>query len=240
MRLNSRSALRLLLALALLALAAGAAGAQQVKRLVIIKVDGLPAYFVDEIRRQRDPETGKSMLPWIDEVFYRNGTTFPNFYVRGMSLSGPSWGMLDTGQHLQIKGNVEFDRYTLQDYDYLNLVPFYYGFTRGDVVDTRGAEVLGDLGIPLMCDAFAFDKKYSSQQLYQRGYNWGIFGGAFINMIPRDRNDIIDEWTLGFDTRNMTIRQNERDVAERLVKDPAVDYLDYYYIGYDHGSHHNN
>ena len=80
------------------------------KRVVLIKVDGLPYEMVERFARQTDPATGKSLLPWFDNVFFKNGTRITNFYVRGMSLSAPSWSTLDTGQHLQIKGNVEFDR----------------------------------------------------------------------------------------------------------------------------------
>ena len=98
---------------------------QGVKRIVLIKLDGVPGYFVDKYVRVRDPKTGRSTLPWFEEVFYKNGTRVPNFYSRGMSLSGPAWGQIDTGQHLQIKGNVEYDRYTLRTYDYLGLIPFY-------------------------------------------------------------------------------------------------------------------
>ena len=101
------------------------AAGQNVKRVVIMKIDGLPGYYMDRFVKQRDPETGKSVLPWFEEVFYKNGTRVPNFYTRGMSLSGPSWGQLDTGQHLQIKGNVEYDRFTLYPYDYLNFIPYY-------------------------------------------------------------------------------------------------------------------
>lgn len=214
--------------------------AQQVKRLVVIKVDGLPSYYVDEVVRQRDRETGKSVLPWINEVFYQNGTRLPNFYVRGMSLSAPSWSILDTGQHLQLKGNVEFDRYTLHSYDYLNLVPFYYGFTLGKAIDTAGVEVLDTLHVPLLSDAFPLENKYTSFQLYQRGFSWGVFGGSFINMLPKDPNDFVDEWTVGFDTRSMTINQQERDIAEKLVKYPNMDYFDWFFINFDHVTHHNN
>src|SRR4051812_36967249 len=101
------------------------ARAQNVKRVVIIKIDGLPGYYVDSFVKQRNLATGKSVLPWFDEVFYKNGTRLANFYTRGMSLSGPSWSLLDSGQHLQIKGNVEYDRFALQSYDYLNILPYY-------------------------------------------------------------------------------------------------------------------
>ena len=97
----------------------------QAKRIVAVQVDGLPYAVVDRYVKERDPRTGKSQLPWIDYLFYQHGTRLTNFYVRGLSLSAPSWSLIDTGQHLQIKGNVEFDRCTMQTYDYLNFIPFY-------------------------------------------------------------------------------------------------------------------
>src|SRR3954447_21121410 len=126
----------------LLITAAASVSFSQVKRVVVIKVDGLPGYFVDKYVRQRDPQTGRSVLPWFDEIFYKNGTRIPNFYSRGMSLSGPAWGQLDTGQHLQIKGNVEYDRYTLRPYDYLAIIPYYTNSAKGTKVDTAAVEVL--------------------------------------------------------------------------------------------------
>jgi hypothetical protein len=50
--------------------------------------------------------------------------------VRAISLSTPSWSLLDTGQHLEIHGNAEFDRYTYHVYDYMNFFPFYLGYAR--------------------------------------------------------------------------------------------------------------
>ncbi len=68
----------------------------QTRRLVAIQCDGLPYDLVDRFVKERDPRTGKSQLPWFDYIFYQRGTRLANFYVRGMSLSGPSWSLLDT------------------------------------------------------------------------------------------------------------------------------------------------
>jgi hypothetical protein len=65
-----------------------------------------------------------------------------NYYSRGLSLSAPSWSILDTGRHLEIRGNSEYDRYTLRPYDYLNFFPFYVGYARNRRVDMPGVEVL--------------------------------------------------------------------------------------------------
>src|SRR5690349_6141562 len=70
----------------------------QTRRLVVIKCDGLPPGLIDRFVKEKDPATGKSRLPWFDYIFYQRGTRLSNFYVRGMSLSAPSWSMLDTGQ----------------------------------------------------------------------------------------------------------------------------------------------
>src|SRR5215475_6347396 len=62
-------------------------GFAQAKRLVIVKIDGLPYDLLDRLVKERDPNTSKSLLPWIDFVFYQHGTRLSSFYVRGMSLS---------------------------------------------------------------------------------------------------------------------------------------------------------
>ncbi len=214
--------------------------AQKVRRVVIIKTDGTSGDLVDRFVKERDPATGKSVLPWFEEVFYKKGTRLENFYVRGMSLSGPSWSMLDTGQHLQIKGNVEFDRFTLHTYDYLSIFPFYidYGFNK--TADMPAAEVMNDLGIPLLSDAFDYDKKYTSPQILQKGLSWKVMGNSFVKFYPKKAADFIDEWTLGFDYRNMILNQNERDIVFKLNNRPEVEYFDYFTGVVDHASHNNN
>src|SRR5687767_8430218 len=133
----------------------------QTKRLVVLKCDGLPYDLVDRLVKQRDSDTGKSSLPWIDHIFYQRGSRLSSFYVRGMSLSAPSWSLLETGQHLQIKGNVEFDRYTLHSYDYLNFFPLYLAGALGTRIDMPAVEVLDSLGLPLLTDAYAHDERYT-------------------------------------------------------------------------------
>ena len=190
-----------------------AAPAQNVKRLVIVKIDGLPGYYVDGFVRQKDPKTGKSVLPWIEKIFYENGTRVPNFYSRGISLSAPSWSVLDTGQHLQVKGNVEYDRYTQSTYDYLNFFNFNVGYGLSKVVDVPGVEVLDTLKIPILSDAFPYDKRYTSAQLYERGNDWAVIASGFVNLFPKKATELVDEWTIGVELRKLTINQNERDVS---------------------------
>lgn len=212
----------------------------QAKRVVVIKVDGLPHDLVEQYVRQRNPRTGKSMLPWFEHVFYERGTQVNNFYVRGMSLSGPSWSLLDTGQHLQIKGNVEFDRYTLHSYDYLNFIPLYVENVAQRRVDMPGVEVLDELGLPLLMDAFPNGERYISFQLYQRGVRWTTLSNGLRNRFTtRSPRELVDEWTMGIEGRSIIMDQLERELIAKL-SDPRIRYLDYYTSEFDHAAHHNN
>lgn len=215
------------------------AASAQAQRVVVVKVDGLPQDEVTRFVRERDPRTGKSLLPWIDEVFYRNGTRLENFYTRGMSLSGPSWSLLDTGQHLQIKGNVEFDRLTLHSYDYLNFLPLYAKNVKGERVDMPGVEVLDELKTPLLMDAFWPSERTTAFQLYQRGVRWSTLQNAIPDKIKNaDASDLISEWVLGINWRSIVEDQVERDLVTRL-NNPQLRYFDYYVTEFDHAAHHN-
>jgi hypothetical protein len=217
---------------------ANATAFAQAKRIVIIKVDGLQPDILDRFVRERNPRTGKSLLPWTEHVFYQEGARLQNFYVRGMSLSAPSWSMLDTGQHLQIKGNVEYDRYTLHTYDYLNFLPFYISNIGQRRVDMPGPETLDDAGLPLLVDAYPPAERFMSFQLYQRGMRWRTLQYGAQNRFLKNPRELLDEWTAGFEVRNTVFDQLERELVEKL-DNPNFRYLDLYITDFDHMAHHN-
>ncbi|MDQ5839205.1 MAG: alkaline phosphatase family protein, partial [Acidobacteriota bacterium] len=213
--------------------------ARGARRVVVIKVDGLPFDTLERFVRERDPRTGKSQLPWFEHVFYEGGTRVSNFYVRGMSLSAPSWSLLDTGQHLQVKGNVEFDRYTLHSYDYLNVIPFWLNNAVGARVDMPAAELLDELGIPLVSDSFPYEERYQSFQLLQRGARWTTLERGLKNRFTsRSPSELFDEWQLGIGGRGIIDEQQEREIIEKLG-DPSYRYFDLYLTAFDHASHSN-
>ena len=215
----------------------GAGARAEVKRVVIIKVDGVPQEVLDRELRRTDPGTTKSVLPWMDRVFRQQGARLANFYVRAISLSAPSWSLLDTGQHLQIHGNAEFDRYTYHVYDYLNFFPFYLGYALSHRVDMPGVEVLDDLGIPLLIDRFPYQASYQSFQLYQRGVRWTTLRRSFQSRFSsRSLRQLLDEWTMGFEIGSSVEEQTERELIEKLA-DPQIHYLDYFTGDYDHVAH---
>jgi len=207
------------------------------RRLVVLKVDGLPHDLVDAVVRERDPRSGKSTLPWMEHIFYQRGTRLANFYVRGTSLSAPSWSLLETGQHLQVKGNVEFDRYTLHAYDYLNFMPFYFKSAAGARIDMPGVEVLDSLGLPMLSDAFPHQERYIAFQLYQRGMRFNTIREALQKRFVKDPRDLLAEWTMGIETRSAFFDQMERELIQKL-DDPNIRYLDLYISAFDHIAHH--
>ena len=232
--------LRLFVVFALAAALALAAQITAAKRLVILKVDGLPGPLVDRYVNQRDPVTGKSKLPWIDLVFHQQGATVSNFYVRGISLSVPSWSLLDTGQHLVIRGNVEYDRYTNRVYDYMNFFPYYVNYARLKQVDMPAVEVLDEAGVKLLIDRYPLEQRYESLQLYQRGVDWQTLKGSLVHRITsRTPSQLINEWQSGFVLSSGVNEQIERELEAKLA-DPKILYLDLYTGDYDHIAHLSN
>jgi hypothetical protein len=234
-----RELLSAILATILFAFVFQFSAAAQTKRVVVIKVDGLPYELIERFAHEQDPRTGKSLLPWFDYVFFRNGTRITNFYVRGMSLSAPSWSTLDTGQHLQIKGNVEFDRDILHTYDYLNFIPFYFKQMTGADVDMPGTEVLDSLGIPMLIDAYDNYQRLPGPQLYGRGANIATLQRAGQATFLKSPIDLVGDFISGFDLRGVVPDQLEREMIARL-QDPRMQYLDFYTTSFDHVAHHNN
>ena len=232
--LRSRPRLTLLLFFSLSCLAHA-----EVQRLVLLKADGVPFEALDRFVREQHPETGKSLLPWIDHVFYEGGSRLSNFYVRGISLSAPSWSLLDTGQHLQIKGNIEFDRFTLRTYDYLNFLTFFFSYSAGRQLDMPGTELLDQLGVPLLLDAFPTMERHLIFQLLQRGSSLTTLQkGLRRFLFGRTPRDWLDEWAMGFAKHSIVFDQLERELLESL-NEPQIRYLDYYTPRFDHVSHLN-
>lgn len=234
------TSLAMFAAAAFLILASQIGVSAQTRRLVVVKIDGLPYEQVERFVRERDPRTGKSQLPWFDQIFFHDGTRLTNFYVRGMSLSAPSWSMLDTGQHLHIKGNVEYDRDILHTYDYLNFIPFYFKQTTRGNVDMPGTEVLDSIGVRLMMDAYDNYERLPGGQLYERGSQLALLERAGRSHFLKNPIQLAGEFIFtGFEVRNIIYDQIVREMIEKL-DDPRVRYMDMWTGSFDHVAHHNN
>jgi hypothetical protein len=205
-------------------------------RLVIVKVDGLNQDLLERFVQETNPATGKSQLPWIQHVFFEGGTVFRNFYSRGISLSAPSWSILDTGQHAVIRGNVEFDRYTGHSFDYLNFFPFYVSNARRRQVDMPGVEVLDRAGIPLLIDHFKPDEEYQSFQLFQRGVRWETLSQVLQRRLSTQAIIATVEDAGVPSYEELLARQTDADLAADLAKRKVL-YLDFYDGDVDHQGH---
>jgi Type I phosphodiesterase / nucleotide pyrophosphatase len=212
--------------------------AAQVERVVVVKADGLsPALIEQYLNRPEDPRTP---VPWMAYIFAQHGVWFENFYSRGLSLSAPSWSILDTGRHLEIRGNVEYDRYTLNAFDYLNVFPAYFARGTAHQMDMAGVELLDEHHIPLLIDRFPYGAWYQNAQLLQRSVNWDSMQGALKRTFSaKSVRDVVDEWQVGWQFAASWSRENE----ERLVADlnnPKIQYLEFFSGGFDHVAHLTN
>ena len=211
-----------------------------VERLVILKVDGLPEHLLEQYldlgSGARLARAGRAQLPWIDYVFARNGTWLENYYTRGLSLSATSWSILDTGRHARIRGNVEYNRYTLRPYDYLNFFPFYLGYAARNRVDMPGVELLDELGIKLLLDRFPYEQRYQGFQLLQRGVRWSTLQSALNRTLAVSPRELLDEWQTGISLAGSLDEQAEQELMERLA-DPNIRYLDLFLGEFDHTAH---
>ncbi len=211
----------------------------QFRRVVILKIDGLNADLLYSNMRQFDPATGKSRLPWLAHIFAENGTIFENFYTRGISLSAPSWSMLDTGHHAVIRGNVEYDRFTGHVYDYLNFFPFYIGYARNRVVDMPGVVVLDRAGIPLVLDSFPYPETFQSFQLFQRGVRWTTLRRVLQRRFSSKTMFATVENGSAPSLDQLLAEQTESELVSALNR-PEVFYLDFFTGEVDHEGHSNN
>ncbi|MGH9559586.1 MAG: alkaline phosphatase family protein, partial [Bryobacteraceae bacterium] len=212
-----------------------------VNRVVIIKLDGVPESLVERYAAERDSggRAGHSQLPWIEHLFGENGVWMENFYTRGLSLSSPSWSMLDTGRHLEIRGNADYDRYTLRVYDYMNFFPFYLGYATNRHADMPGVALLDENGVPLLIDRFPKNERYQSFQLYQRGVRWRTLENSLKGRFARAPRELFDEWLTGFSMFSSVSEQNERELLAAL-RNPRIHYLDYFDPEFDHTAHLTN
>lgn len=242
--MRSRAATLIVALLLVVATASGSAPAIEPQalepRLVVIKVDGLPQSAVDKYVTRMDPRTGRSVLPWTRHLFYDSGIRVANFYARGISLSEPSWAIIDTGQHSIIKGNFEVDRNTGDSIDHLSFVGFYADSVRSRRVFPSGVESLDAARTPLTSDAWQFEDRDTGIQLLRRGTRW--FDLLKVGVGPARHGSV------GQRLGDLLIGVNEVEVWSRVaeesfmkaVRDPRIRYADIYWPYIDEAIHDDN
>lgn len=209
-------------------------------RLIVVKVDGLPQDAVDAYVNRIDPRTGRSVLPWIRHLYYESGVRTENFYSRGISLSEPSWAIIDTGQHSLVKGNFEADRNTGDTVDHLSFVGFYLDSAKSQRVFPPAIEALDACRTPLTSDAWQFEDRETGIQLLRRGTLW--FELFKVGIAPASRGTIgkrVGDILIGVNETEIWAKVSEERFVE-AVRDPAVRYADFYWPFIDEALHDDN
>ncbi len=214
--------------------------AKPARRIVLLRFDGLSPELIRRYVEQRNPQTGKSYLPWIQRLFYQEGIVFENFYTRGQSLSGPSWAMLATGRPQPLLSNVEWDRATGRLEDYLNNVLIQYELLRGRRLHARAVEVLDERGAPLLEDLYEPDQKRIGLELIRRGTSWTALARVLQMRFPyRSAEELLAHLLGGPDSHEAFDLANEEHLLANL-KDSRFLYLSAFYTLFDHFVHTNN
>lgn len=237
-----RRALRAVAVALVLSVAVGASprvDSRPPTRLVVVKYDGLPPALVDRFVRRTDPRTGRSVLPWIERLFYTSGVRFDDFTSRGASLSEPSWTILDTGQHGVIKGNFEVDRNTGNVQYYLDFVSFYADAARFRRVYPVSVETLDASGTPLLSDAFRANERETGIQLNRRGTKFNDFLRVGLGPVKGPVKERLGDLLVGVDFHR-AYDDATREAFLKAVRDPAIRYADIYYANVDEVIHDDN
>src|SRR5262249_37301922 len=125
----------------------------------------------------------------------------------------------------------------LLGWDYLNFFPFYLGYGFSRLADMPGVELLDDQHVPLLIDRFAYNQRFQSFQLFQRGARLKQLTSALtVKFAKRPVKDLFDEWETGFSMSDSVGKEMERELLEKL-RDPTARYLDLYSGDYDHVAH---
>ena len=174
----------------------------QTKRLVIIKCDGLPLMTSstgsssNAIRNPARAYCPGSITSSINaaralELLRTRHEPVSAFVVAARNR-----------QHLQIKGNVEFDRYTLHSYDYLNFLSALYQHRR------RPRRYARRRSARLAWPAYAVRRLPHNERYITIRSFCGIrvtrhFRAVCKIALLKSPKELFDEWTMGFETRNV-------------------------------------
>ena len=155
---------------------------------MLLKVDGFPFATVDRFVRERDPQTGKSRLPWFDHIFYQNGTRLNQLLRARHESVGP---LVVFDRHRPASANQRQCRIRSRHSSHLRLPEFHAVLLQAGVsrqsTDMPGTEVIDSLGLPLLMDAYDNYQRLPGSQLYGRGVALGTLQRAGQAQLRRTR-----------------------------------------------------
>lgn len=182
------------------------------KRLILIKVDGLPpdlmaavafpdnpkymkrlAYAEDlqkQIRFYRQQTGRQIILPNIRHYFFEDGVYVENIYSETLTLSAVAWAVLDTGHASVIKGHATFSRDTSYLRSHLDGLRDTIDAIRHGESKTAALWNLDQIGDSLMLDAFDWDRTWTGPQIYRRQANRELLIDSGIRWLNNDQQGI--------------------------------------------------
>jgi hypothetical protein len=190
MNLNSRSLLPAVFLIigALLCLPV-AAETEAAPKLVLIKLDGLSWFVLEAAIDPSGPATDRIpspemfrdahdyfqsvlgrrvLLPNFQTYFFQEGVRTRTMYSGTLTLSTPSWAMIDTGQPSIVKTNSDFNRFSGRLIFYLDQVRESRDLLLKGAGKTTALWQLDLLGVPILIDAFPPDRSWTAIQPYYR------------------------------------------------------------------------
>lgn len=157
--------------------------------LILIKIDGLSAVFLEAALNPESQATDRlpepdlfrisindlqealdreDLFPNLRHYFLRQGVRVESMYSATLPLSAVAWGVIDSGQPSVIKNHFYFNRISGEMYGYLD------GLNEGLALLLRGAGKttalwqLDLLAVPILGDYFEADRSFFSMQLFYR------------------------------------------------------------------------
>ena len=203
---------------------------------MILKVDGLPEDLLEQSVKETGGPAARATAAALDPACLLTERRMDGKLLRARPESLRA--LLVAARYrpaLEIRGNVEYDRYTLRVYDYLNFFPFYFGYPISRHIDMPGVELLDEAGIPLLIDRFPYEQRFQSCSSAARA-RLNSFPGALKRASPQSPKDFLDEWQIGLPWAASIYRQTEADLIRNL-QNPQIRYLDYFTGDYDHVAH---
>ena len=159
------------------------------RRLIVVKVDGLPGRLMEAAfdpsgtaadalpysRQFREAHASLRsildrdvLLPNLTHYFLHSGARVDTIYSSTLPLSAPSWALIDTGQPSIVKRNYYFDRSAGLLRGFLDGPRDTSAMLAKNIRKTNALWELDLAGVPLISDAFEDPDKWNSMQILYR------------------------------------------------------------------------
>ena len=156
----------------------------------VVQYDGVPTMKLSiGLVRERDPQTGKSQLPWL--IIFINAARACQFLCFAeWACHGPSWVRHRYWSTPPDKRHRGIRSVHSAKYDYLNFIPLYVQGTIGKRVDMQGVRGARPRLVFLYCRPLPLITKARALFFIQRGVRYITFQKALENNSNGPRRNV--------------------------------------------------